>query len=147
MKRKRLRSHCPINFGLESFADKWSLLIVRDIIFRGKTTYGEFLKSEEGFATNILATRLTHLEEEGILEKRVNPDDARKNQYWLSEKGLDLVPMLFEMILWSSKYDPKSEARRITKLVEQIRKDNRKISHKIMERLRKGLPIFPEYLD
>ena len=58
MKKKPLRSHCPINFGLEAFGDKWSLLILRDIVFRGKKTYGEFLKSEEGIATNILAARL-----------------------------------------------------------------------------------------
>ncbi|RYZ98851.1 MAG: transcriptional regulator, partial [Moraxellaceae bacterium] len=59
--KNELRSHCPINYGLEAFGDRWVLLILRDIIFRGKRTYGEFLKSEEGFSTNILATRLEHL--------------------------------------------------------------------------------------
>ncbi len=57
----KLRSHCPINYGLEAFGDRWALLILRDIVFRGKRTYGEFLRSEEGFATNILASRLVHL--------------------------------------------------------------------------------------
>ncbi|RYZ69338.1 MAG: transcriptional regulator [Proteobacteria bacterium] len=147
MDKKPLRSHCPVNFGLESFADKWSLLVVRDILFRGKRTYGEFLKSEEGFATNILAARLSHLEEVGIIEKRNDPSDARKSQYFLTEKGLDLIPMIFEMILWSSKYDKKSEAKRITKLVELIRRDNRKISKKIIDQVRSGQALFPEYLD
>lgn len=147
MSSSRLRSHCPINFGLEAFGDKWSLLILRDIIFRGKRTYGEFLKSEEGFATNILAARLEHLEEEGILKKIPDSSDGRKSAFVLTEKGLDLIPIIFEMILWSSKYDSKSEARRITHLVELIRKDNRKISQKIMARIRRGEALFPEYLD
>lgn len=145
--RKNLRSHCPINFGLESFGDKWSLLILRDIIFRGKKTYGEFLKSEEGFSTNILAARLKQLEEEGILTRRPNPDNPRREFYVLTEKGLDLIPVLFEMMLWSYKYDPKSEANRITKLMGMIRGDNRKISQKVMARIRDGQALFPEYLD
>lgn len=147
MAKKALRSHCPINFGLESFGDRWSLLILRDIVFRGKRTYGEFLKSEEGIATNILAARLVMLEEQGILEKQPNPDDARKDLYVLTAKGLDLIPILFEMILWSAKYDPRSEARRIRKLVELIRSDNRAISRKVMAKIRRGEALFPEYLD
>ncbi len=145
--QKKLRSDCPINFALETFGDKWSLLILRDIIFRGKKTYGEFLKSEEGFATNILASRLVLLEKEGILRKRPNRDDARKDLYELTEKGLDLVPVLFEMILWSAKYDSKSAARRITRLVELIRKDSRRIGQKIIAKVRLGEAILPEYLD
>lgn len=145
--QKKLRSHCPINFGLETFGDKWSLLILRDIVFRGKKTYGDFLKSEEGFSTNILASRLAQLEDHGILKKGANPEDARKDFYLLTEKGLDLIPLLFEMILWSAKYDSQSEARKIKKLVEMIRTDNRKISEKMMARVRLGHAIFPEYLD
>jgi len=147
MKKKQLRSHCPINFGLESFGDRWSLLILRDIIFRGKRTYGDFLASEEKIATNILASRLATLEEDGILKKRVDPNDARKDLYVLSEKGLDLIPLLFEMMLWSSKYDPKSQARRTKRLIRLIRSDNRKLSQKIIARVRRGEAMFPEYLD
>lgn len=142
-----MRSHCPINFCLETFGDKWSLLILRDIIFRGKRTYGEFLKSEEGFATNILASRLQLLEEKKILRKGPHPEDARKELFYLTDKGLDLIPLLFEMILWSDKYDPKSETRRIQKLLEMIRSNNRKISSKVMAKISKGEALFPEYLD
>lgn len=145
--QRKLRSHCPINFALETFGDKWSLLILRDIIFRGRKTYGEFLKSDEGFATNILASRLVLLEKEGILRKQPNRDDARKDLYELTEKGLDLIPLLFEMILWSAKYDSKSEARRINRLVELIRKDSTRISQKIIAKVRLGEAILPEYLD
>jgi len=146
MKSKKPRSHCPINFFLEAFGDKWTLLIIRDIIFRGKSTYGEFLKSEEGVATNILAARLEHLENEGILKKIVDPEDARRNKFQLGEKGIETVPVLFEIMAWSEKYDAKSEVRKIPRLMGLIKDDNHKISQKAKERLRKGLPLFPEYL-
>lgn len=147
MSARKLRSHCPINFGLETFGDRWSLLILRDIVFRGKRTYGEFLKSEEGIATNILASRLAMLESVEILKRRADPQDARKDFYELTGKGLDLIPLLFEMVLWSAKYDSKSQARRITRLVELIRADNRDISRKIIDKVRRGEAILPEYLD
>lgn len=147
VKKKQLRSHCPINFGLEAFGDKWTLLILRDIIFRGKRTYGEFLKSEEGFATNILASRLEQLLENGILKKEPSTEDARKDSYSLTEKGLDLIPLLFEMVLWSSKYDRHSEAHRIPKLVELIKKNNRKISEEVREKVLRGEAIVKYYLE
>ncbi|RYZ89829.1 MAG: transcriptional regulator [Proteobacteria bacterium] len=143
---KALRSHCPINFALEMFGDKWSLLILRDIIFRGKKSFGEFLRSEEGFATNILSVRLQHLLEIDILTKDKDEVDARKDVYRLSEKGLDLVPMLMEMILWSAKYDPDSEAQRIKPLLSEIRADNRTLSTHLAEKVRRGEGIVKDYL-
>src|SRR5579872_587525 len=104
------RSDCPINFALEIFGDPWSLLIIRDIVYFGKKTYGEFLASEEGMATNILASRLAHLEQQGILTKKLSPQDKRKEEYVLTEKGLDLIPVLVEMADWSAQYDPHSAA-------------------------------------
>lgn len=144
---KTVRSHCPVNFGLEVFGDRWTLLILRDIVFRGKRTYGEFLKSEEGFATNILASRLENLVDEGILRREPDPADKRKDIYSLTEKGLDLVPILFEMVLWSAKHDPHSEARRIPRLVELIRKNNRRISAKVRKKVEEGKGIVKDYLD
>jgi DNA-binding HxlR family transcriptional regulator len=142
----RLRSHCPVNYGLEAFGDRWALLILRDIVFKGKRTYGEFLKSAEGFATNILASRLEHLVAEGILQRAEDAADARKTLYSLTEKGEDLIPLMFEMVLWSAKYDPKSEAARIPRLVELIRKDNRKISRKVVPQVQRGEAIVRDYL-
>ena len=144
-RRSKLRSHCPINYGLEAFGDRWALLILRDIVFRGKRTYGEFLRSEEGFATNILASRLVHLIEAGILEREAHETDGRKDTYSLTEKGLYLIPLLFEMTLWSAKYESRSAARGITRLVELIRKDNRQISKEVMEKVRRGEGIVAEY--
>jgi DNA-binding HxlR family transcriptional regulator len=145
--KNKLRSHCPINYGLEAFGDRWTLLILRDIVFRGKRTYREFLKSEEGFATNILASRLNHLIEEGILQHEGDETDGRKGIYSLTEKGLDLIPLMFEMVLWSAKHDSRSEAKRAPRLVELIRKDNRKISQKSMEQVKRGEAIIGEYLS
>jgi DNA-binding HxlR family transcriptional regulator len=144
--KTKLRSHCPVNFGLEAFGDRWALLILRDIVFRGKRTYGQFLKSEEGFATNILAARLSHLMEHGILQREGDDGDGRKGVYSLTEKGLDLIPTLFEIVLWSAKYDPESEAARIPRLVELIEKNNRKVSLKTIEQVKRGEAVILNYV-
>ena len=107
---KRRRSDCPITFALDTFGDRWSLLIIRDIVYFGKKTYGEFLESDEGIATNILASRLAELEQSGILVKKPHPTDKRKEVYSLTESGLDLIPLLLDMASWSARHDPQSSA-------------------------------------
>jgi DNA-binding HxlR family transcriptional regulator len=102
---KKRRSKCPVTFALDQLGDKWSLLIVRDLMFHGKRTYGEFLESGEGIATNVLADRLKRLEAEGIIEKTRDPENKRRVLYSLTNKGFDLTPLLVEMVLWSAKYD------------------------------------------
>ncbi len=104
------RSDCPINFALETFGDPWSLLIIRDIVYFGKNTYQEFLESEEGMATNILASRLARLEQQGLLTKKLSEKDKRKEEYALTEKGLDLIPILVELANWSAEHDPHTAA-------------------------------------
>lgn len=99
------RSGCPINALLEILGDTWSLLIVRDMMFFGRRTYSEFLNAGEKVATNILSDRLQRLESAGIIEKRRDPSDARKFIYRLTEKGIDLAPMLVEIILWSARHE------------------------------------------
>jgi DNA-binding HxlR family transcriptional regulator len=129
MKRQRpMASHCPVNFGLEATGDRWALLILRNIIFRGHRTFSEFLRSEEGMASNILTSRLHHLVEQGILQQQDHPDDARRGLYELTEKGLDLIPLVFELTLWSALHDPESEARRIPGLIERIRNEPRVVA-------------------
>lgn len=103
----RYRSKCPVNFALETFGDMWSLLIIRDIIRFKKSTYGEFLNSDEKISTNILADRLSRLVQVGILKKMPDMSDRRKDIYKLTQKGIDLYPMMLEMMLWSAKYDPE----------------------------------------
>ena len=92
------------------FGDTWSLLIIRDIVYFGKKTYGEFLDSDEGISTNILANRLARLEEKGILIKSPHAQDKRKDDYSLTERGLDLIPILMEMGAWGAKHDPQTGA-------------------------------------
>jgi len=92
------------------FGDSWSLLIIRDIVYFGKKTYGEFLASEERIATNILANRLAQLEQRGIIVKRPAGPDRRREEYALTEKGLDIIPILVEMAGWSAQHDPQTGA-------------------------------------
>ncbi len=146
-REKPLRSHCPVNFGLEAIGDRWALLILRDIVFRGKRTYSEFLASEEGFSTNILASRLAHLLDEGILQYREDASDGRKGIYSLTEKGLDLIPLMFEMVRWSARYDNRSEAKRIPRLVAAIEEDNREVSRAAAELVRRGEGVVRRYLS
>ena len=110
MKKTRRRSDCPISFALDIFGDKWSLLIVRDLLIAKKKTYVEFLKSDEGIATNILASKLRSLEKAKIIKKMPNRNDRRRGSYVLTEKGLDLAPILMEMMSWNAKHDPDTIA-------------------------------------
>jgi DNA-binding HxlR family transcriptional regulator len=142
--KEDVRSHCSVNYGLEIFGDKWSLLIVRDIVFAGKKTYGEFLKSEEGFATNILASRLAFLEEQGILSKAPSSADRRKDLYTLTEKGLDLIPILLDIVVWSAKHDPKSNARRRKEFIARLNRSAQKVSEEVKELVRNGGCIFSQ---
>src|SRR5262245_17243156 len=100
------RSLCPINLGLEVFGDKWTLLIVRDLMFAGKRHFREFLQSEEGIASNILADRLSMLVEQGIVTKRGDPSHKQKAVYSLTEKGIALLPILAQIGSWSRRYCP-----------------------------------------
>ncbi|MGB5809678.1 MAG: helix-turn-helix domain-containing protein [Polyangiales bacterium] len=106
------RSLCPIAYGLDFFGDKWSLLIVRDIAMNGQHHFREFEKAGEGIATNVLASRLKRLVEDGIIEKRPDPDHGSKRLYRLTPKGVDLLPVIVEIIVWSAKYDPESPVTR-----------------------------------
>lgn len=106
MKRAASKSNCPINLSLEAVGDTWSLLIVRDIIFAGKQSFREFLKSDERIATNILKARLSELAANDILIKSPHPTDMRRDIYLLTPKGIALVPVLIELAQWSLKYNP-----------------------------------------
>src|SRR5258707_8520734 len=99
------RSSCPVNASLEIFGDRWSLLIIRDLMMRGYHTYKEFLSSDEGIATNILAERLQRLEAAGIITTSRDAEDRRKVVYRLTEKGIDLAPILVELIFWSAQHE------------------------------------------
>ncbi len=99
------RSGCPLNASVEMLGDRWSLLIIRDMMLRGSRSFKEFMESWAGIATNILADRLKRLEEYGIIRTERDPSDGRKLFYFLTEKGIDLAPVLTEMVLWAAKHE------------------------------------------
>ncbi len=100
-------SKCPITFALEIFGDKWSLVILRDILFKGKRYYSEFLSSPEKISTNILASRLNKLESEGLVSKTQDTKNLSKYIYRLTDKGKDLLPLMLDIIEWSAKHNPQ----------------------------------------
>jgi DNA-binding HxlR family transcriptional regulator len=136
MKKMTRRSACPISITLDILGDKWTLLIIRDLMFAGKKTYGEFLQSREKIATNILADRLLILEKTGIVNKTAFPGNRVKNLYQLTPKGIDLMPTLFEIILWGDKYFEIPE--RVHRLAEKIRKRKNGMIKQISRRLAAG---------
>lgn len=117
------RSACPLNASLEMLGDRWSLLIIRDLMFRGFRTYREFLESEEGIATNILADRLQRLEQCGIISTEQDTMDRRKMIYRLTAKGIDLAPVLVELILWGARYEDTAAPRALIRKMEREREE------------------------
>ncbi len=107
MRRRHRKSDCPVHFALEVFGDPWTLLIIRDLMFKDRRTYSDFLRAEEGIATNVLADRLTRLEQDGIIVKDETPSGGG---YRLTPKGIDLLPIMMEIIGWSAKHDPRTAA-------------------------------------
>ncbi len=106
------RSGCAIAFALDLIGDRWSLLIIRDIMLRGNKTYSDFLEAEEGIASNILNDRLKRLTSAGVLTKSRDPENRRSFVYQLTQKGRDLAPIIIEMIIWSGKHDTRDHARK-----------------------------------
>lgn len=120
-KNKARCTGCPISYALDTFGDRWSLLIVRDILIKGYQTYSEFQLSDEKIATNILRDRLRELEEFGIITKSKDPNNGRRVLYKLTTKGADIAPLMIEMVRWSAKYDPDTLAKAST--LEKIEHD------------------------
>jgi DNA-binding HxlR family transcriptional regulator len=108
--RPHRRSGCPISVSLDLLGDKWTLLVLRDLVFLHKRHFRDFLDSPEKIATNILAARLKNLESAGIITRNPDPDNARQVIYDLTDKGLDLIPVLLDLIVWGTKHDPTTAA-------------------------------------
>jgi DNA-binding HxlR family transcriptional regulator len=104
------RSRCAVNLSLEKFGDRWSLLIIRDMIVRGYQSFTQFQQSGEGIATNILAHRLRKLVLAGIVRPETDPGDGRRVTYRLTEKGIDLAPVIFELLVWGTRYEESGKS-------------------------------------
>jgi DNA-binding HxlR family transcriptional regulator len=128
-KTKR-RSECPLNASVEMLGDRWSLLIIRDMMLRGFRTYKEFMECYERIATNILADRLRKLVAHGIVTAEPDASDGRKLTYLLTAKGIDLAPVLMEMVLWAAGHEDTGNQA----LVGQMRADKEKFLAGVRER-------------
>lgn len=106
------RSHCPISYGLDIVGDRWTLLVLRDLIMVGKRHFRDLLAAPEAIASNILAARLKALEAQGLISRRPDPDSGRQYIYEPTTKGLDMLPVMLELVRWSARYDPETAAPR-----------------------------------
>lgn len=103
---------CPIRYGLSIFGDRWSLLIIRDLMFKGKRFYKDFAAAGEGISTNILADRLERLEVSGVISKSPDPEHGKRYIYALTQKGVDLLGVMLAIMDWAEKYDEYTEIPR-----------------------------------
>jgi DNA-binding HxlR family transcriptional regulator len=132
MKKIEPRSGCPVSFSLDFLGDKWTLLILRDMVIGGKSSYGDFLSSSEKIATNVLADKLDKLEAYGFVTKKVSAEKKNKFVFTLTPKGIDLVPIIMEMTIWGSTYNPPGNQDLLKALAEDkegtIRQYQQKLS-------------------
>ena len=127
------RSGCPVSFSLEQFGDRWSLLIIRDMMVRGYRTFKEFQQSGEGIATNILSSRLRRLEAAGILSAEADAADGRKVNYRLTEKGIELAPVVLELLIWGAR---NGEAKGPCAAIEKMKNNREAILAEVRRRWR-----------
>jgi DNA-binding HxlR family transcriptional regulator len=132
--KRRPEPACPISYALEIFGDRWTLLVLRDLLLTPKRRYGELLASPEGIATNILADRLKRLEGRGLVNKARDPVDSRQFIYAPTERAISLIPMLLELIVWSAKTgDVKVDSR----ILRDFRRDREACVRRLQEAVRK----------
>ena len=139
MPDQKKRSDCPVSCTLDVFGDKWSLLIIRDLMFTKSCTYGDFQKSEEKIATNILASRLKALEENGVIRKSQHPESKAKVLYTLTEKGIDLLPLIVEINLWGDKYF--EIPKQLEAVIAEVKEDKPGFISRKMSELKESITV------
>ena len=143
MPNKR-RSGCPLSIALDIFGDRWSLLIVRDLMVRGYRSFHEFEHAGEGIATNILADRLRRLESAGIVVPEPLENDARRVNYRLTEKGIDLAPVLLDLLIWSARHEDTAAP---CALIANMEKNRAQVIAEARRRWRErdATPLLPKF--
>src|SRR5260370_39004169 len=138
------RSRCPMSVTLEAFGDRWSLLIIRDLMVRGYRTFKDFQGSGEGIATNILSDRLEKLKAAGIITAEAEETDARRVNYRLTEKGIDLAPVLLELLIWGARHE---ETGAPCAVIERMEKNREEILAEARRRWqeRDSTPLIPKF--
>ena len=132
------QSGCPIAYTLDVVGDKWSLLIIRDMIFKGRRYFGEFLEANEKIATNILTDRLKKLEGSQIITKTQDPEHQKKYIYELTQRGISLIPVMLEIILWGTKNDPNTTTPK--ELYRRLNKDKYEFTLEVIEEVKNHKP-------
>jgi DNA-binding HxlR family transcriptional regulator len=127
------RSVCPVTYALEIFGDRWTLLVLRDLLLEGRSRFRDLLGANEGIATNVLADRLRRLERRGLLSKTRDPTDARQLVYMPTETAIELVPMLIEMMIWSAR---RGQARVAPSFVARFEKDREALVTELQAEIR-----------
>jgi DNA-binding HxlR family transcriptional regulator len=142
--KSRRRSGCPVSISLDRFGDRWSLLIIRDLMVRGFKTFKEFQGSGEGIATNILAHRLRRLEKTGIITAEVDERDGRRVHYRLTEKGIDLAPVLLELLIWGTRHE---ETGAPCGIIAEMEKHREQVLAEVRRRWRErdSTPLLPAF--
>jgi DNA-binding HxlR family transcriptional regulator len=133
MKETERRSTCPINYSVEIFGDKWMLLILRDIMFNGKNSFLEFRASNEKISSAVLTEKLNTLLNEGIVSKVTSPKNASKFLYLITDKGIELVPIMVEFLNWGSRYNPDGGPK---PLLDRIKQNKTKWIAELQDKLR-----------
>ena len=128
------------------FGDRWSLLIIRDLMVRGLRTFKEFQHSGEGIASNILSNRLERLEMTGIITTETDPSDGRKVIYRLTEKGIDLAPVMLELLIWGARHEPTGASCAV---IEEMENNRQQVLTEAKRRWRErdGTPLLPKFQD
>ncbi|MFC4630354.1 winged helix-turn-helix transcriptional regulator [Promicromonospora alba] len=140
MKRASGKSTCPVNFGLETFGDPWSLLVIRDVVYFGKHTFNEFLASDEAISPSVLTARLDALTSAGILRRSPDPADGRRVRYDLTERGLGLIPTMVEIAEWGATHDPGTGAP--ADWIALVRDNKPEMLRRYTETVRRGGSVF-----
>ncbi len=142
--RSKRRSGCPVSISLEMVGDRWSLLIIRDLMVRGLRNFKEFEESGEGIATNILADRLQKLEQARIITAEAEETDGRRVNYRLTEKGIDLAPVLLELLIWGAHHEQTGAPCGV---IAEMEKNRGEVLAEVRRRWREGdsTPFLPKF--
>jgi DNA-binding HxlR family transcriptional regulator len=136
--RRKRRSGCPVSISLDILGDRWSLLIVRDLMVRGLRSFKEFQESGEHIASNILADRLRKLEGAGIISAEEQARDRRRISYRLTEKGIDLAPVLLELLIWGAEHEDTAAP---CALIARMEKSREQVLREVRRRWRERDPV------
>lgn len=140
------RSGCPVSISLELFGDRWSLLIIRDLMVRGSRTFKQFQEAGEGIATNILSDRLRNLEAAKLITTEPDEMDGRRMNYRLTEKGIALAPVMLELLIWGARHQ---ETDAPCALIAQMENNREQILAEVRRRWqeRDPTPFLPKFVD